>query len=262
MAGIISISFSPSSTSDSHYSIKSPPSPIGIFFIRLVWHCSDVLYLIIKNLIFRFHLLPAIIIGMEKLLIATNNAGKIREFQALLQSLHCLLVKPSDIGLKLEVAENGDTYEANARLKAEAFCRASGLLTLADDSGLEVDALCGEPGIRSSRYAGPGAQDHNKVDYLLSRLKDVPSERRTARFRCMIAIAVPDGRLLLCQDTCEGCITSEPRGQAGFGYDPVFLFPDLGLTMAELPEETKNQLSHRGRAARAAILLLNTLLSG
>jgi XTP/dITP diphosphohydrolase len=262
MAGIISIFFSPSSTSDSHYSIKSPPSPIGILYFWLAWHCSAVSYFSIKSLIFRFHLFPAIIMGMEKLLIATHNAGKIREFQALFQSLRCLLVKPSDIGLKLEVEENGETYEANARLKAEAFCRASGLLTLADDSGLEVDALNGEPGLRSSRYAGPDAQDHNKVDYLLSRLKDVPAERRTARFRCVIAIAVPDGRLLLCQDVCQGRITFEPRGQAGFGYDPVFLFTDLGLTMAELPEEIKNQLSHRGRAARAAIPLLNTLLSG
>jgi XTP/dITP diphosphohydrolase len=193
---------------------------------------------------------------MKKLLIATNNQGKIQEFQALLKGIPYELVTPSQLKLKLEVEESGETYRANAQLKALAFCRASGLLTLADDSGLEVDALDGEPGIRSARYAGHSATDMNKVDYLLSKLKAVPQEKRTARFRCVIALASPDGRVEFCEGTCEGLIAFEPRGKEGFGYDPVFLFPELGKTMAELPEEVKNRLSHRGRATQEAVKIL------
>jgi XTP/dITP diphosphohydrolase len=196
---------------------------------------------------------------MHQLLIATTNKGKIREFQALLDGLPFKLVTPADINLVLEVDENGGTYQANAEIKARAFCEASGLLTLADDSGLEVDALQGEPGIRSSRYAGPGAVDDNKVDYLLTRLKDVPEDQRSARFRCVIAIAQPDGRISFCSGQCEGRITLAPRGRQGFGYDPVFYFPDLGQTMAELPEDVKNQISHRANAARAARQILMNL---
>jgi XTP/dITP diphosphohydrolase len=195
---------------------------------------------------------------MSKLLIATNNKGKILEFQNLLKGIPFELITPADLNLKLDVEESGSTYEENARLKARAFSEASGLLTLADDSGLEVDALQGEPGIHSSRYAGAAAVDTNKVDYLLSKLKGVPEEKRTARFRCVIAIAKPAGQVVFCSGKCEGRITFEPRGRQGFGYDPVFYFPELGQTMAELTEEVKNQISHRGNAARAAIHLLKT----
>jgi XTP/dITP diphosphohydrolase len=196
---------------------------------------------------------------MSKLLLATNNSGKVREFRALLQESAFELVTPSEVGLKLEVEESGSSYRENAALKARAFAGAAGLLTLADDSGLEVDALNGEPGLRSARYAGAQAQDINKIDFLLSKLKGVPPEKRTARFRCVIAIAEPQSELHFCEGSCAGVITLEPRGAQGFGYDPVFLFPELGKTMAELPEEVKNQISHRGRAAQEALKILRKL---
>jgi XTP/dITP diphosphohydrolase len=196
---------------------------------------------------------------MERLLIATNNKGKIREFQALLAGIPYALVTPNDLNLKLEVEETGVSYEANARLKARAFSQASGLLTLADDSGLEVDALNGEPGIHSARYAGPAAKDGNKIDFLLSKLQGVPEEKRTARFRCVIAIAGAVEKVWYCEGKCEGRITLAPRGAEGFGYDPVFLFPEMGKTMAELPEDVKNQISHRGRAAFEAVKYLKGL---
>jgi XTP/dITP diphosphohydrolase len=196
---------------------------------------------------------------MRKLLIATNNHGKILEFQALLKGIPFELVNPSDLNFKLDVEESGSTYEANAKIKALAFSKASGLISMADDSGLEVDALDGAPGIHSARYAGPKAADINKVDLLLSKLKGIPEAKRTARFRCVIAIAQPNGQVLVCGGKCEGRITFEPKGRQGFGYDPVFYFPELGKTMAELPEEVKNSISHRGNAAREAVNLLKTL---
>jgi XTP/dITP diphosphohydrolase len=133
----------------------------------------------------------------------------------------------------------------------------SGLLTLADDSGLEVDALNGEPGVMSARYAGKNASDTDRVKYLLSKMKDVPKEKRTARFRCVIAIAQPDGQVEFCEGECKGLIAFEPCGKNGFGYDPIFCFPKYGKTMAELPIEIKNRISHRGRAAQKARLILN-----
>ena len=193
---------------------------------------------------------------MQKLLIATNNAGKVREFQELLKGLPYTLVTPKESGIKLEVEETGITYQENARIKAAAFVKASGLLTLADDSGLEVDALNGEPGIRSSRYAGEGAGDKERVDFLLNKLKNVPEKLRKGRFRCVIALARPDGRIDFCEGVCEGRINFAPRGSEGFGYDPIFYFTELNQTMAELPSEVKNQISHRARAAAKARLLL------
>jgi XTP/dITP diphosphohydrolase len=196
---------------------------------------------------------------MRELLLATNNAGKVLEYQSLLKGVRFEIVTPARRGLKLEVRETGQTYEENSRLKAAAFARVSGLLTLADDSGLEVDALNGEPGIRSSRYAGEGATDAERVNYLLVKLQDVPPEKRTARFRCVIAIAWPDGRVVFCSGRCEGVITLAPKGSQGFGYDPIFYFPELKKTMAELPAEIKNSISHRARAAREACRILNNL---
>lgn len=159
---------------------------------------------------------------MAKLLLATNNTGKVHEYQSLLTGIPWELTTPKQQGIQLEVEETGSSFEENARLKALAFARASGLLTLADDSGLEVDALNGEPGIRSSRYAGEGASDADRVNFLLNKLKDVPEEKRTARFRCVIALAWPDGRIEYFTGTCEGSITFTPKGEEGFGYDPVF----------------------------------------
>ena len=192
-----------------------------------------------------------------KLLLATNNAGKVKEFRSLLQGIPFELVTPQEMGIKSEVAETGTTYEENARLKACALSKESGLLTLADDSGLEVDALNGEPGVMSARYAGKNASDADRVKYLLSKIKDVPKEKRTARFRCVIAIAKPDDPVEFCEGECQGLIAFEPCGKNGFGYDPIFCFPKYGKTMAELAIDIKNRISHRGRAAQKARLILN-----
>jgi XTP/dITP diphosphohydrolase len=196
---------------------------------------------------------------MSKLLLATNNQGKVREYQNLLGGICFELVTPAQQNIKLDVEETGGTFEENARLKAVAFAKAGGLLTLADDSGLEVDALNGEPGIRSSRYAGESATDADRVNYLLAKLRDVPLEKRTAHFCCVIAIAWPDGRVEFCQGRCQGIITFSPQGEEGFGYDPVFYFPELKKTMAELPMDIKNQVSHRARAAQEACKILKTI---
>jgi XTP/dITP diphosphohydrolase len=189
---------------------------------------------------------------LPQLLIATNNPGKVREYRYLLKGSGFEPVTPAERGIKLEVEESGATYEENARLKALAFARASGLLALADDSGLEVEALGGEPGIRSSRYAGEGATDQDRVNYLLAKLRTGPDSNRRAAFRCVIALAWPDGRVEYFCGRCDGLIVAEPRGTEGFGYDPIFYFPELARTMAELPEEVKNRISHRARAAEKA----------
>jgi len=188
---------------------------------------------------------------MRKLLIATHNKGKLREYQALLRGIPFRLTSLAEEGLEIKVEEMGNTYEDNAILKATTYAKASGLITLADDSGLEVDALNGEPGLRSARYGGLGT-DEERYWLLLERLKGVPWERRKARFRCIIAIASPRGWVETFEGICEGVITFEPRGTSGFGYDPVFYLPELGCTMAELSPEQKNQISHRAKAARKA----------
>ncbi len=193
---------------------------------------------------------------MPKLLLATNNKGKAREYRSLLSGVPFELVTPDEVGINTEVEEVGKSFEENARLKAATLAAESQLLSLADDSGLEVDALGGEPGTLSARYAGEGASDEDRVSYLLTKLEGVPEERRTARFRCVIAIATPEGDVELCSGECEGIIAFEPRGERGFGYDPIFYLPELKKTMAELPPEEKNRISHRGRAARKASQLL------
>ena len=188
---------------------------------------------------------------MLQLLIATNNRGKLHELLPLLGALPLHLVTPHDLGLRLEVEETGTTYAENARLKATAFAQASGLLTLADDSGLEVDALGGAPGVYSARYAGEGASDAERRARLIHALRAVPAPR-PARFRCVIAIAQPDGAMQCFEGLCEGEIILEERGTHGFGYDPLFFLPEHGCSMAELPSAVKNQVSHRARAAQAA----------
>ena len=186
------------------------------------------------------------------LLLATNNRAKIREYRVLLAGIPYEVVTPAELAITIQVDESGGTFEENASLKAEAYASASGLPALADDSGLEVDALGGEPGVLSARYAGEGASDRERIDYLLSKLYNVPWERRGARFRCVIAIARPNGKVTLCQGECPGIIALEPRGAGGFGYDPVFYLPQLDKTMAQLSMEQKNEVSHRGKAAREA----------
>jgi len=193
---------------------------------------------------------------MPKLLLATNNKGKMREYKQLLQELPFEMVSLAEQGITTEVHEVGGSLEENARLKATGIARESQLVVLADDSGLEVDALGGKPGPLSARYAGAGASDKDRIDYLLAKLKGVPWEKRSARFRCVIAIATPDGKVELCSGECRGVITFEPRGEEGFGYDPIFYFPELDKTMAELPLTIKNQVSHRGQAARQACQVL------
>lgn len=189
---------------------------------------------------------------MTALLIATDNAGKLREYRQLLGGLPVTLLSPAERNLQLDVAELGASFAENAALKAVAYARASGLLTLADDSGLEVDALGGEPGVRSARYAGAGADDAGRIAFLLAKLRDVPWPARSARFRCVIAVTRAEGPVFLAEGTCPGYIAFAPEGTRGFGYDPVFYLPALGKTMAQLRPAEKNRLSHRAAAAQAA----------
>lgn len=198
---------------------------------------------------------------VSRVLFATNNQHKISELREILSSLPVSLVSPRDTGIRLEVEETGRTYAANAALKARAFAAASGLIALADDSGLEVKALGGAPGVFSARYAGQGASSRDRYNLLLKNLAGVPWEQRQARFVAVIAIAVPDGRLVLCRGQCSGVITFEPQGEGGFGYDPVFYMPRYRRTMAELPDALKNRISHRARAGAKARAALPYLLA-
>jgi XTP/dITP diphosphohydrolase len=194
-----------------------------------------------------------------RLLVATQNPGKIREFRLLLSPLKAGVCFPSDVGLHIDIPEDGDTYVDNASQKALTYARASGLFTLADDSGLEVDALDGAPGVHSARYA-PG-HDVDRVEALLAHLRNVPLEQRTARFRCIVVIASPDGETRSAEGICKGRITFKPAGQGGFGYDPVFFLPQHNCTMAQISREEKNRISHRARAVAAALPILDDLLA-
>jgi XTP/dITP diphosphohydrolase len=197
---------------------------------------------------------------MPRLLLATNNAGKVAEFRQLLQGCGWEIITPADADVSVQVEETGQTYAENARIKAVKYAKASGLVALADDSGLEVDALSGRPGVVSARYAGPNRTDMERVETLLEELSGVPVEQRSARFRCVIAIADPGGQVELVEGTVEGRVADAPQGEDGFGYDPVFLLPERGLTMAELPADAKNAVSHRGAAARKARAILENRL--
>jgi XTP/dITP diphosphohydrolase len=198
--------------------------------------------------------------NMQQLLVATRNPGKVHEIQSLLEGLKTSLVTPDMLGISIKVEETGDSYEENAALKAKAYARLSNLVTLADDSGLEVDALDGLPGIRSARFSPlPDATDADRRTYLLDLLRGYPRPW-TAHFHCTVAIGTPGDRLFYAQGNCPGEIISTERGTNGFGYDPIFLIPAAGLTMAELSMAEKNQLSHRARAVKAALPVLRTLL--
>ena len=197
------------------------------------------------------------------LLIATRNAGKVREFAELLAGLPVTLRSLAEVpGEPPVVLEDETTYEGNAIKKARLIARWAELPALADDSGLEVDALGGQPGVLSARFGGPEQDSAKNVARLLAALRDTPAERRTARFRCIIAVARPSGIVLTTAGTCEGRITTSPCGTAGFGYDPVFLYPPLGRTFAELPAVVKNGLSHRAQACAALRPQLLPFLSG
>ena len=189
---------------------------------------------------------------MPRLLLATHNQGKVREYRLLLQGLPFQLATLGDVGIQDVMAEEGSTFEENARAKAEGYGALSGLLTLGEDSGLEVEALGGEPGVRSARYAGDHASDTELVRYLLARMDGVPRDRREARFRCVIALSGPGRETEQFSGECPGLIAFEPLGEGGFGYDPVFYLLELGRTLAQLTKEAKNQVSHRAQAARQA----------
>jgi XTP/dITP diphosphohydrolase len=196
---------------------------------------------------------------MNKLLIATNNKGKVKELQDLLKDTGFELVTPADIGLNLEVEEDGTTYAENAAKKARAFAHASRLVSLADDSGLEVDALDGAPGLYSARYhPKPGANDTDRRAYMLENLAGKPSPW-TAHFHATIAIAIPEQDMQIVEGNCYGEIIPEERGTSGFGYDPIFLLPELNKTMAELEMDEKNRLSHRAKAVMNAIPILKKI---
>jgi len=187
---------------------------------------------------------------MHELLIATRNPGKLREFAAIFDGLGLRLRTLDELGIPDEVEETGETFASNALLKAEAYMALSGLPTLADDSGLEVAALRGAPGVYSARYGG--VKGEAQLRYLLEQMRDVPWHARLARFICVIALARPGHAPELAEGTLPGVIELEPKGSGGFGYDPLFYLLDEDCTLAELPAERKNQISHRANAARAA----------
>ena len=195
------------------------------------------------------------------MVIATSNPGKFNEIAALLQGLDVLLVPLDRVGPVQVPPEGGESFQENACRKAETVARASGQLVLADDSGLEVDALAGSPGVHSARFGGPLATDADRIRVLLARLREIPPERRTARFRCVVAVAEARGLVRVAEGICEGRITLAPRGSHGFGYDPVFEIPSLGKTFAELSPEVKNRLSHRAQAMAGARRILEGMLA-
>jgi XTP/dITP diphosphohydrolase len=195
-----------------------------------------------------------------RLVVATTNKGKLKEIIELLQDLPIEVRSLADYPSIPEAEETGSTFAENAILKALHTARFTGEAVLADDSGLQVDALDGGPGISSSRYAGPGATDAQRNEKLLRELADVPDGKRTARFRCVAALVSPSGDTQTFDGVCEGTIIGEPRGENGFGYDPLFYIPEHGKTMAELPSEVKNKISHRAKAMAATRVAIEKMV--
>ncbi|MBI4526561.1 MAG: XTP/dITP diphosphatase [Deltaproteobacteria bacterium] len=199
------------------------------------------------------------------LLVATTNAGKLAELQAAVRELPVRIISLQDLNGTPEIVEDGSTFEQNALKKARSLSDFSGYLTLADDSGLEVDALGGEPGIHSARYSGEGANDRRNNEKLLRSLNGVPRDRRAARFVCVLALCAPAvlGRKeWVFRGECEGEIMFAPKGENGFGYDPIFFYPPLGRTFAELDRETKGKFSHRGQALKSLVEMLPGIFQG
>ena len=194
---------------------------------------------------------------MRDLLLATTNTHKLQEYRAIFSGIPLRLLSLSDVRLDMDVEETGTTFAENAELKALAYARSSGLLSLADDSGLEIDAMGGNPGVYSARFLGADATYEERFRVILAQLRGLSPEQRTARFRCAITIAEPSGYYRTVEGTIEGVIADAPRGENGFGYDPIFLVPALGKTTAELRSEQKHSISHRGEAARLAAALLS-----
>jgi XTP/dITP diphosphohydrolase len=197
---------------------------------------------------------------MHKLLIGTNNPDKLAELREIFADIPVHLTSPHEEGLTLDPEETGATFAENAILKARIFAQATGLPALADDSGLEVDAMGGEPGIYSARYGDTAKNDHvGRYRIVLDRLRETPWAERTARFRCVLAVVTPEAVLGVVDGAVEGFIAYEPKGHNGFGYDPIFFVPELNLNLAEISAAEKHAISHRGRAARAAIPLIRQL---
>jgi XTP/dITP diphosphohydrolase len=194
-----------------------------------------------------------------EIVLATRNKKKIEEITRITRDLSITILSLENFPNCRETVEDKDTFEGNAVKKAVEVCQCTGKPALADDSGLEVDALGGAPGPLSARFGGKGASDRDKVNLLLSRLRGVPWEKRSARFRCVIAVAAERKVIGLCEGVCEGIISLEAEGEQGFGYDPVFYLPELHKTMAELTLEEKNRLSHRAKAAEKAVQFLQRL---
>jgi len=198
---------------------------------------------------------------MTDIVLASRNPKKIKELKALLADLPVRVLSLDDFCGVPEVEETGQTFAENAEIKAKTVAQATGLISVADDSGLEVDALGGQPGVYSNRFAGPDATDRDKYMRILELLQGVPDDNRTARFHAAVAVATPEGETVVVEGTCEGRIAREPRGEGGFGYDPIFYLPEFGRTMAELPPDVKNQISHRAKAMHAAKNVIRRLLS-
>ncbi len=194
-----------------------------------------------------------------KVVLATNNPGKVREIREILAPRGIEVVSLSEYPGPAEIKEDGDTFKDNAAIKALAACEHTNLVALADDSGLEVDCLDGAPGVYSSRFAGEEKDDAANNRRLLELLASVPEKERTARFRCVVAIVDREGWIYTAEGTCEGIIAMEPRGEGGFGYDPLFYLPEYGKTFAELEPEIKNKISHRARALAGALDILSEL---
>lgn len=187
----------------------------------------------------------------HKIVFATSNEGKMREIREILKSLGAEILSLKEAGVHVDIVEDGDSFEANALIKARAVWEKTGGIVLADDSGLEIDFLNGEPGIYSARYMGENTSYEIKNWNLIHRMDGVPEEKRTARFACVIAGVLPDGREITTRGTMEGHIAHEPAGAGGFGYDPILMLPEYGKTSAEISMEEKNAISHRGKALRA-----------
>lgn len=196
---------------------------------------------------------------VSRVLLASNNEHKLGEIRAMLRPHGFDVVSPTELGLNLGVEETGTTFAENAALKAGAFGDAAGMPTLADDSGLVVEALGGEPGVYSARYGGPGLTDDDRTRLVLRRMEAIPDGERHARFVAAVAVAAVGGGLRVFGGSVEGTVTREMSGSNGFGYDPIFYYPPLGKTFAQLQPREKEQVSHRGRAVRAAISYLRTL---
>ncbi len=198
---------------------------------------------------------------MRTIVLATRNRGKARELQALLTGLPVQVRLLDDFPDMPILPESGETFEANAVAKAGAVVRLTGHIALADDSGIEIDALDGAPGVHSATFLGPAATDADRNAWVLERLRGMPGEVRTARYRAVVAVATPDGTVRTFEGTCEGRIAEQPSGREGFGYDPIFVIAAYGRSMADLPPEIKNRISHRARALDAARSYLKAVAS-